>query len=178
VWLEQALYAVRDPSIVQFFIWLTELGSAYTILGFTLVALIILAYRKRWSLAAGLFCSVFGGASFGYVLKQIVARPRPGVPIYAYMETTLYSFPSIHATLSIVFYVFILWIIYDSLTVMWRYVAVVTTTVLVFAIGFSRLYLGVHYPSDVIAGYVLGVMFVLLGIAVSKKLERKLTSPS
>lgn len=173
--IELALYAMRDPSLVQFFIWVTQLGSAYTIFGFTLFAAIILAYRKRWTLIAGLFTSVFGSAAVAFVLKEFIARPRPGDPILTFIETS-YSFPSGHATRSIALYVFILWLIYKIFPTGWRYIAAVAVTALVLAIGFSRLYLGVHYPSDVLAGYVLGGIFVLLGIAVAKKLERRITS--
>ena len=71
-----------------------------------------------------------------------------------------------------------LWLIYDTIPTAWRYVATVAVTILVLAIGFSRLYLGVHYPSDVLGGYVLGGIFVLLGIKVTKYFERKAISVS
>ncbi|MDO8561244.1 MAG: phosphatase PAP2 family protein [bacterium] len=174
--VEQALYAVRDPSIVQFFIWLTELGDAYTIIGFTLIAAIILAYAKRWSLAAGLFTSAFGSLLLSYIIKHVVARPRPPAPLYAYVESTQYAFPSTHATLSVAFYAFLVWLIYKKLPIAWRFPLIGLATVLIITIGFSRLYLGVHYPSDVLVGYLLGGIFVMLGITVAKKLERRATS--
>lgn len=176
--VEQALYAIRDDSLVQLFIRITELGSHYTIFGLALIVAIILAYRKRWVLIAGLCISVFGSAVSAYVLKWLIARPRPDVFMHAYAPTTLHSFPSIHATLSVAFYVFILWLLYDTLPAVWRHVANGAVTALILAIGFSRLYLGVHYPSDVLAGYVLGGLFVLLGIKVAKYLERRITSVS
>ncbi|MDO8522208.1 MAG: phosphatase PAP2 family protein [bacterium] len=172
--IEQALYAIRDPSPVQFFTWVTELASTTTVLGITSIIIIILAYRKRWALVAGLCTTTLGSGAVAFILKDIVARPRPGAPLYAFVETS-YSFPSGHATFSVAMYGFVLWLLYDTIPVAWRYVAIVAVTIVVFAVGFSRLYLGVHYPSDVIAGYILGGLFVLLGIKVTKYLERRTT---
>ncbi len=174
----QALYAARDPSLVKFFMWVSALGSDYAILGLTLVIAIALAYRNRWSLASGLFASVFGSAVAAYVLKEMVQRPRPPDFFQAYTASTLYSFPSIHATLSVAFYVFIVWLIYDTLSPARKRLTITAAAILIIAIGLSRIYLGVHYPSDVLAGYMLGGIFVFLGIKVAKYFDRKATSVS
>lgn len=175
--VEQFLYSVRDPSLVQFFIWVSELGSAVTIAGLTLVVLIILAYRKRLPLVYGLVVSVLGSTVVTFILKELVARPRPTDPLFAYIETSS-SFPSGHATRAVAFFVFMLWIIWDFLSPMWRRIAASIAAIFVIAIGFSRLYLGLHYPSDVLAGYLVGAIFVILGIKVANKLSRRLNSPS
>ena len=166
---EQALYAIRDPSLVKFFTWVSALGSHYAIFGLTFVVAIALAYRNRWLLAPGLFASVFGSAIVAYVLKEMIQRPRPPDFLQAYTATTFYSFPSIHATLSVAFYVFILWLIYGTLSPTRKYLTITATAILIIAIGFSRLYLGVHYLSDVLAGYLIGGLFVWLGVLVSRK---------
>ena len=154
-----------DFLCVKFFIWVSWLGSAYAILGLTLVVAIILAYRKRWSLVFGLFTSIFGSAVTAYILKEMIARPRPEVAMQAYTASTLYSFPSIHATLAVAFYVFIMWLIYGTLSATRKYLTIAAISIIILAIGFSRLYLGVHYPSDVAAGAVIGF---ILGKIFSK----------
>ena len=169
---ETFLLSVRDPSLVQFFIWVTELGSATTIAGLTLVALIIFAYRKRWHYVFGLIATVLGSTVAAFIIKELVERPRPAAPIFAYVETS-FSFPSGHATRAAAFFIFLLWVIWDSLSPMWRRVATGVVALLILAIGFSRLYLGVHYPSDVIAGYLIGAIFVIVGIKVTKELLKK-----
>lgn len=174
--VEQVLYAMRDPSLVRLFTGVTELASTTMVIAITLIVLIALVYRKRWALAAGLCTSVFGSAAAVYALKELVARPRPAAPLYTFLETS-YSFPSGHAAFSVALYVFILWIMYKTLPAARKHITTVAVTVLVVGIGFSRLYLGVHYPSDVIAGYILGGIFVLLGIKVVKYLEDKPISP-
>lgn len=169
---EMFLLSVRDPSLVQFFIWISELGNDTTIMGFTFAALIVLAYLKKRSEAFGLAASVFGSAAAGFILKELVARPRPDAPIYAYIESNPYSFPSVHSIFAVAFYAFLLWLIWDYLSQMWRKAATIIAAVLILAIGFGRLYLGVHYPSDVAAGYFVGALFVILGAAVTKKLKK------
>jgi len=175
---EMFLLSVRDPSLVQFFIWVSEFGNKTTIFGLTLVALIMLAYLKRWPGAFGFTASVFGSAAAGFISKELFARPRPGAPIFAYMESNPYAFPSAHSIFAVAFYTFLLWIIWNYLSPIWRKVATVIVTVLIIAIGFSRLYLGVHYPSDVLAGYLVGAVFVIVGIKVTQTLSRRLNSTS
>jgi membrane-associated phospholipid phosphatase len=177
LYIEQALYSVRDPSTVNFFIGVSELASTTTAIGLSVLIAAVLVHYKRWSLVAGLFTAVFGSAAMVFILKEIIARPRPGAPLYAFIESS-YSFPSGHATLSAALYFFVLWLLFAIIPAAWRYVAAFTVTIIVLVVGFSRLYLGVHYLSDVLAGYVLGGLFVLLGIKVAKKLERKTISAS
>ena len=174
-WLGQALYSVRDPFLVQFFIWISELGNETTIFGIAFIAMIIFAYRKRLPDAIGLAVSVFGSAGVLFVLKELVARARPSGPFPAYIETS-FSFPSGHATLSIALYAFLLWAVYDAMPPLWKKMALSSASILILAIGFSRLYLGVHYLSDVLAGYLLGGIFVFLGIAAVKKLKQRVAS--
>ncbi|MDO8482175.1 MAG: phosphatase PAP2 family protein [bacterium] len=174
---EQALYAVRDPFLAKFFMWISEFGEVWVVLAFTAIVAVVLAYRKRWFLAVGLLASVCGSIAATGILKMIIARPRPDAEIAVYLENTA-SFPSTHATLSIAFYGFLLWLFHDVLPPRWRKIEVGAVTVIVLAIGFSRLYLGVHYLSDVLAGYILGGIFVMLGIAIVKKLNRRTTSVS
>lgn len=172
---EQFLYSVRDHSLAQFFIWVSELGGAVTIAGLTLVALIILAYRKKWPAVYGLVVSVLGSTIVAFILKELVARPRPADPLFAYVETS-FSFPSGHATRAVAFFAFLLWITYDLLPLKWRKAATGVVAILILTIGFSRLYLGVHFPSDVIAGYLLGAVFVIVGIKITKRLSRNSSS--
>ncbi|MEK7132807.1 MAG: phosphatase PAP2 family protein [Patescibacteria group bacterium] len=172
---EQALYAIRDPSLVQFFIWVSELGSVATIAGLTLIALIILAYRKQWHYVLGFVVSVLGSTVATFIIKELVERPRPVSPIFAYLETS-FSFPSGHATRAAAFFIFLLWVIWNFLSPMWRKVSIGVVATIILLIGFSRLYLGVHYPSDVLAGFLVGAVFVILGIKVTKILSRRLNS--
>jgi membrane-associated phospholipid phosphatase len=136
---------------------------------------VVFAYRKKWPDAAGLAVSVFGSAGVLFALKELIGRPRPLGPIPAYIETS-FSFPSGHATLSIAFFAFLLWTVYGSMSPLWKRSGLISASIIILAIGFSRLYLGVHYLSDVLAGYILGGVFMALGIATVRKLRGRATS--
>ena len=172
--IEQALYAIRNPHIVQAFIWISELASETTIIGLTAVAIILLVRRRKWPAISGLIISVLGSTAVVLVLKYLVARVRPA-GIAAYQESG-FSFPSWHATSVVAFYGFILFLMWEALTPLQRKIKLAAVGIIILAVGFSRLYLGVHYPSDVLAGYLLGGLFVWLGIIVARNLEQKPTS--
>lgn len=169
--IEYALYAIRDPFFVQTFIWISELASEVTVAGLAMVALIVLAYRRRWHYAAGLAMSVGGSAVTTFILKELVARQRPPHLVAAYTETS-FSFPSGHATLVVALYGFLVWMLWNDLPPGWRKTTVIVLGALILLVGFSRLYLGVHYPSDVLAGYCVGAVFVWIGTKVAKRFER------
>lgn len=170
---EQALYAIRNPDLVRIFLWFTELASVSFVLGFAAAVIIFLIYRKRWQSALGLAISVLGSGLAVLVLKELVARPRPETAAYVEFMS---AFPSSHAVLVIAFYGFLLWMVWKDIPPALQKLSAAAFTVFALLIGFSRLYLGVHYPSDVLAGYLLGGLFVLIGIKVVKFLEQKTTS--
>ena len=130
-----------------------------------IAGLFLLSYKKSFQRsAAGLAVSVLGAGGTGYVLKMIVERGRPSDSISALTETS-FSYPSVHATFSVALYGFLAYVLCK------RYphhapMIVTFATILILAIGFSRLYLGVHFPSDVLAGYLLGGLWLLVGIGV------------
>ncbi len=166
-----ALYAIRDPFLVQAFIWISELARVPTVVGFTAIAVILLAYRKRWALASGLMTSALGGGAAALFLKEVIARARPEKEFAAYMETS-YSFPSGHATLVVALYGFLVWMLWDMIPAQWRKAAIAALGCLIFLIGFSRLYLGVHYLSDVLGGYLVGGFSLWIGTKFVRKLRR------
>lgn len=167
----QALYSVRSPFLVQSFIWVSELARWPAILGLAAIVALVLAYRNRWAIAAGLITSAYGGVIATGLIKEAVARPRPGADFAAYLEMTG-SFPSSHAVLSIAFYGYLLWIVWEGLSSLQRKIAVYICGIIVFLEGFGRLYLGIHYLSDVLMGYLLGGALTYIGIFAARKLAR------
>jgi undecaprenyl-diphosphatase len=163
------MLSVRTPFFVQLFKGVTFFGNPATIIGMAIVVMCFLAYRRYWSYLAGFVVALGGAAASAYVLKEVVARARPGELIQTVAETG-YSFPSGHATGSMAFYGFIAFILYRLYPRCQKSVFVVAALVIL-AIGFSRLYLGVHFPSDVIAGYLVGGLYVWAGILVVRKGE-------
>jgi undecaprenyl-diphosphatase len=98
------------------------------------------------------------------VLKAIVSRPRPSPALVKVMiDETGYSFPSGHVFFSVIFVGFLAYLLFTHLTNRAaRAVSVVLLSLLILAVSASRVYLGVHWPSDVIGGYAAGGFFLVL----------------
>jgi undecaprenyl-diphosphatase len=172
--VEQYFDLHRTPLLTTFFTWFTNLGDTRIIVILGISMAIVLMRHHRSAYVAGLAISIFGSAGFSYLLKLIVARGRP-LPSLAAIDAPGYSFPSMHAACAIAMYGFLAYMIYKLLHPPHHrapFVAVIT--ILIVMIGFSRLYLGVHYPSDVTAGFLIGGLFLWLGTAAVMHLERRI----
>jgi undecaprenyl-diphosphatase len=135
---------------------LSTIGSGYVVFALAAIACVFLYRRRRGAAALAVAVSTAGAVVISNVDKLLVGRPRP--PVHHLEHVTSASFPSGHATQSTAFYgtllVVVLW---SSGSARLRAtLAAVATASLVLAIAFSRVYLGVHYPSDVVAGMLLG----------------------
>lgn len=170
-----ALYAIRSFKVTYAFIGISELGSIVTIIGFTLCIALILYIRHRYAEIMGLGIAVVGSAATMYILKHVVQRARPGQFYQAYTETG-YSFPSGHATDAAALYGFAAYLILLLAPEKYRRLGAIFCGFIILAIGFSRLYLGVHYFSDVIAGFIVGGFFVWLGIRCISFVRKNLSS--
>jgi undecaprenyl-diphosphatase len=153
--------------------WLQETGRDITALGgftvLTLVvvlAVVILWLHRRRAQALVLLAAVGLGEGFAAVAKQLVGRARPDLVPHLDLAYSS-SFPSGHSTLSPVVYITLAAILAagegDRAA---KTVLVVAATLLVLAIGVSRIYLGVHWPTDVIAGWALGFAVALIATVV------------
>ena len=168
----QALAAVRTPSTTQLFMSITALGSTVLIGGFSILLGLYFLVRGRLSLLAGLAVTIGGSGAVLLTLKEVAARTRPPAALQAYAETG-FSFPSGHATMSLAFYGFLAYLAYGIFPAgRYRVAATVAAGGVVWLIGFSRVYLGVHYPSDVAAGFVIAAVFLRLAVVVVKRLEK------
>lgn len=148
--------------------WLTGFMSFLTILGSTLflsivfICVFIIFYLIKWKRDAVLLTvTMVGAVILNFVLKVSFARPRP-VPFFDTPLPASYSFPSGHALFAVCFYGALAWLVVArmrerSIKILIWFLAVP----IVLLIGLSRIYLGVHYPSDVIAGYAAAIIWVL-----------------
>ncbi|MBI5457298.1 phosphatase PAP2 family protein [Candidatus Kaiserbacteria bacterium] len=169
----QYLYTERGIATSLSFIGITELGSTVFVCGLTLCIGIFLVFRRQIPYAAGLAISVFGGEAAALLIKDFLHRARPEKIYQAYAETG-FSFPSGHATLAAAFYGFLMFLLWRMMPAGYlRTAAILALTLLIGLIAFSRLYLGVHYLSDVLGGLLLGAAFAYLGTALVRKIERR-----
>jgi undecaprenyl-diphosphatase len=161
---------LHRTAIVTPFIWLlTWLGNARTLLPGFLVVLWMSRARRRLTDALALASVLVLANLLDEVAKFFFARPRPVLPVPLVHESG-YSFPSGHAITALCFYGFVAYLVWVRLE--WRTVSwlVPLLELVILAIGFSRIYLGAHYPSDVLGGYLLGIP-VLVGAVLCHRLH-------
>jgi undecaprenyl-diphosphatase len=147
--------------------WLDGPMRLVTALGYGQVVLPLLAavvfafYLKGWTLSATLLLvSTVGGSLLTALLKAVFGRARPELFDSGY-TASFYSFPSGHATVAVGFYGALTLILAYRLRGFARWAVVACGVSLVLLIGFSRLYLGVHYPTDVLAGFLAAPLWVI-----------------
>lgn len=162
----QFFFAHRTSFFDQFFYAVTQFGSLKVVGILIPVVIVALFVYKKRDLLLPLVISLVGSELAMYLIKLGIHRPRPGESVAYYLEKT-YSFPSGHATISMAFYGFLIYFlmrIEGKLRL--SYGVSVLLGLLIFLIGFSRIYLGVHYLSDVLGGYLVGGMWLLLAISL------------
>ena len=157
---------LRSDSLTKTLLFITEFASVKGIVFLCAVSLIGLFWKYYKSLF--LVLNVIVSTIFNVVIKNIMMVPRPNILRLA--EETGYSFPSGHSMASVAFYGFTVYLILSS--DMNKYLKIVFSSllvILIIVIGFSRVYLGVHNASDVIAGYAISTGLLLADIMILKK---------
>lgn len=145
-------YSSQKMTLLMKFI--TTLGSVEILVPIALLTVFILyKQKKRYWDSLLVVTALSGGWLLDELLKSIFHRPRPEVAML--IKVSGYSFPSGHAMVSVAFYGFLAYLVWLN-RFKFRYLAIIGTVMLVILIGISRIYLGVHYPSDVFAGFVAG----------------------
>ncbi|QQG37671.1 MAG: phosphatase PAP2 family protein [Candidatus Kaiserbacteria bacterium] len=164
----EALYRLRDPEWVQALIWISELGSAWTVYGLAVAGALAFLFYRKYSTAAGLALCMGAVGVLILLLKGVTARPRPPIEYQAYLEIW-YAFPSAHAALAAAFYGFLLLLSWREIrTPLLRFASIFALALVIVLVGFSRVYLGVHYVSDVLAGYLLGFSSAYLAMRYAR----------
>jgi undecaprenyl-diphosphatase len=143
-------------SVVKAVTWLGSSGVLWTVTG---TAAVVLAIRRRWRLAVYLLVAGAGALTLDPVLKALVGRLRP-VVAHPIAYGTGDSFPSGHALGSIVCYGALYLVFLPATGGKWRRLFTVAIVTLIVAIGASRLLLGVHYLSDVLGAWALGITWL------------------
>jgi len=172
-----------DQGVLNFFVdiregWLTFVmfvitycGSYMVIIGLTLLSAGSFYIHKHAARILPLFMAVGGSAITTYSIKHLFYRARP-IAEALYLETGS-SFPSGHATAAVDLYGFLLYTIWRHDKHHLKNPLIILLFALIALVGISRLYLGVHYLSDVLAGYVIALIWLFLAAKLHKYLHSK-----
>jgi membrane-associated phospholipid phosphatase len=170
------LVLVRTPTLTQLAHVFTFLGSELVVGGLALVVLATLLMQRQLSRAAIFAIGMAGSAFLTVVVKLIVARPRPGEVDRLGALDTSYSFPSGHTLNSTVFIALIVWLLWPSVRRAGRIALVTAGAVLAVGVAASRVYLGYHWLTDVLASGLVALGWLclvgLLGATLTRAARR------
>lgn len=160
-----AAMRAESPQLTGFILGLTRLGSAPATLGLAAIAALSLALRRRFGGAVLLASTVIATRLLVDLLKDVIERPRPPLDLLPIMPQSL-AYPSAHAANSMTAFLAIALLASPSA---YRRAASAAAVILSLLVGLSRIWLGVHWPSDVIGGWALGLLAVGLAVAVGQR---------
>ena len=175
-----ALRHADDPAKPLGPLWLqvaardvTGLGSPAVLTLITAAALGFLALKRQWRAALFVLVSICGGTAVSFALKDLIQRPRPDF-VAAVAQTQTYSFPSGHAFLSAVTFLTLGTLLarvqHQAEVKIYLLSVAIAITVLV---GVSRVYIGVHWPTDVLAGWCAGASWAILCWLIAERLQAR-----
>ncbi|MBC5993454.1 phosphatase PAP2 family protein [Pontibacter cellulosilyticus] len=112
----------------------------------------------------------FSSSVLNQGMKHVFERPRPEI---AMLHQSGLSFPSGHAMIGGAFYGLLIYIVWRTVAnKVWRFILVILLTALILLIGYSRIYLRVHYATDVLAGYAMGILWLMASVYLMRRLEK------
>ncbi len=148
-----------------FAVLITNFGGPIMLVGLTAILFILIKNKK---IGISIFANLGVIIILNQLLKQILQRPRPTG--YRLIEESGYSFPSGHSMVSMAFYGYLIYLIYKHIEnkyLKWTLISILS--ILIILIGISRIYLGVHYTSDVAAGFLISVSYLMAYIPIVNK---------
>ena len=133
------------------------------------ICIILFIIIKNKKIGLSIIMNIAIIAILNQVLKRILQRPRPTE--FRIIEETGYSFPSGHSMVSMAFYGYLIYLIYKYIKNKYvKCISIVLLSILICSIGISRIYLGVHYTSDVLGGFLISVSYLIIYIMFTNKL--------
>ena len=151
-------------------------GNGWHPYALTFVTFVVLLLWNRRSEAAGILFSAGGSALLNSLCKILIARPRPSsdlVPVFRQLKTQ--SFPSGHVTFYVCYFGFLFFVAYALLPrrSLARRLALTLTVIPVLLVGFSRVYLGAHWPSDTLGAYLISGLWLALSLDLYRRWKQR-----
>ena len=161
-----------SPGTTKAMLIITFLGKHNLLIPLNFVLILFFIYRKERWFATRIAALSLSSLLLMFMLKFFFQRNRPLQPVID--DVSGYSFPSGHALMSVVFYGLFIHMIWHEVKTMWlRITLVAILGILILLIAFSRIYLNVHYASDVIAGLAVGFIWLVLSLNIIHRIEKK-----
>ena len=159
-------YYLLSDILTSFLKMITYMGSAW-FLG--IITLMILCFFKNKFIGIRLGINLFLVSMLNLLLKNIFLIPRPDT--LTLISENGFSYPSGHAMTSLAFYGFLIYLVYQKMKPsILKKMIILLFILLIFLIGFSRIYLGVHHFGDILGGYLISLAYFILFIKLSQKL--------
>ncbi len=154
-------------------IWIivSKIINPLTLILLSIILGVYLFYRKKYK---NLFILILS-LSLGYLLKSLIkiliARPRPENPL---IQTAGFSFPSGHVTIAAIFFLLMIYFFKDNFkSKLSKNIFIISNISLILLVSISRIYLRVHWFSDIIGGILLGSICIIFSIKMSKKIRKR-----
>jgi undecaprenyl-diphosphatase len=159
----------RNNGIMLFF---TYLGTHKFLIPANIALIIFFLFiRKHKWFSITIPAIALSSLALMFILKNLFGRQRPDIPLLR--EAAGLSFPSGHALMSVTFYGLLIYIIWQTVKRVWlKYLLITLLLLLILTIGFSRIYLRVHYASDVLAGFATGFLWLVFSIWAVRRMEK------
>lgn len=161
-----------SPFTTSFLLFITFLGNHNFLIPANLILVFYFLFIKkhRWY-SIKVPVVALGGLLLMTLLKQFFNRPRPLFPLLEPVKGL--SFPSGHALMSVSFYGLLIFLVWENVKEpIWKWLLIGLLIILILLIGFSRIYLRLHYFSDVIAGFSVGIVWLSVSIWTIRRLEQ------
>jgi membrane protein DedA with SNARE-associated domain len=159
------LRTLISHKMTDFMKFMTFLGSGQVLIFISVVCILVFWRNKKQSFYTKMISvNLLAASIINEVFKIAFHRERPD--ILRLVQVSGFSFPSGHSMISISFYGFIAYILYKNIKNPYKYLVVVLFSILIFFIGISRIYLGVHYASDVLSGFSAGLAWLAIFITL------------
>ncbi len=157
-------YLIKD-NLTEKVKFITNFGDTIGLISITLIAIILIKNKKIKLLVPINLAVIF---LINQILKNILKRTRPiGINI---INVSGYSFPSGHSMVSMAFYGYLIYIIYKTVkNKPLKIISMLFLSSLIILIGISRIYLGVHYTSDVLSGFLISIVYLIIFIKITDK---------
>lgn len=154
---------IRNDNLTAILKIITNLAGASFLLAFSTILLI---FSKQKKISLLVLINLISAFLINEITKSIFTRTRP-VGIHLIDETG-YSFPSGHSMVALSFYGFITYMLFKQTKNKYNKILLLTTfSIIIISIGFSRIYLGVHYLTDVIGGFLLSIIYLIIYINIT-----------